>query len=84
MLDLDKLKLKISDVPAIFPPEVKRSSIVPTKILCAEKDFAAFEIEGGHFGAIWDGHVDVVETKELLLEKLNKHELLMLQFEVNK
>lgn len=85
-MDLDmlttKIMAKIMDVPHIHG-NIKRSEIMPTKLLCSEGDFAAFEI-GDRWGAIWSAHVDVVDTEEEFIRLLNKHELKLLEFGVHR
>ena len=94
-MDLATLKKKIADVPSVFPQyedastkqmksRYQKSDIVPSKILCSDKDFAAFELESGLCAAIWAAHVDVAENKEALLAILNGREKQLLEFGVNK
>lgn len=80
-MDLDTLKKKLLDVPTIRG--ASRSEAIPTKLLCSDGDFAAFQTESG-FGAIWTGHAAVVADKDELLDLLNKHEQTLLAYEVNK
>lgn len=67
----------VSDVPSIFP-KVKRSEIVPKKILCSHGDFCAMELADGRYAAMWTAHLDVADNMESLLELLNQHERVLL------
>lgn len=84
-MDLAKLNQLATDCAAVNPPDAKRSEIVFTEILCSEKDFGAGILANGKFAGVWfPGHVDVVESKEELIEILNKHENTLLEFGVNR
>ena len=58
------------------------------EVICGEADpfFAVATLENGQIVAMWDAHIDVFQTQDELIAAgiLNRHELGLLQFKVNR